>query len=268
MNNVKKIYVNFQKTRSVYDPAKIKYKMKYKPSTTKEEIRQERRYKKINRYDDEFTNEPPIEALTNSKASTIYKMLNEFANSHRLTRKPMPAEEKAEYIKKCKEFSLYQNNEWRKKRLETLKLFQNEEQMYLSSAVLPVLLLQEVMDVEDEYLVKGEDKEYFDNDSVLYKTMKIGKEGDLNRWEVKEAKTFQKGQGNMTNRYLEFKENSEDIEAVEHSDEFLYLPQLMRVYPDDYHIILKTIINVGAYKDSRQGGIEGAEAGGLNDNES
>lgn len=37
----------------------------------------------------------------------MYKILNEFHNNNRFTRKQMSKEEKAEYIQKCKDFSLY-----------------------------------------------------------------------------------------------------------------------------------------------------------------
>lgn len=37
----------------------------------------------------------------------MFKVLSDYFNNHRLSRKPMPAEERAEFIKKSKEFSAF-----------------------------------------------------------------------------------------------------------------------------------------------------------------
>lgn len=37
----------------------------------------------------------------------MFKVLSDYYNNHRLSRKPMPAEERAEFIRKSKEFSQY-----------------------------------------------------------------------------------------------------------------------------------------------------------------
>mgnify|MGYP000943407436 CR=1 FL=1 len=37
----------------------------------------------------------------------MFKLLQDFYNNHRLSRKQMPQEEKMEFIKKSKEFSLF-----------------------------------------------------------------------------------------------------------------------------------------------------------------
>jgi hypothetical protein len=37
----------------------------------------------------------------------MFKLLQDFYNNHRLSRKQMPEEEKLEFIKKSKEFSLF-----------------------------------------------------------------------------------------------------------------------------------------------------------------
>ena len=38
-----------------------------------------------------------------------------------------------------------------------------------------------------------------------------------------------------------------NIEYIEYDDTFLYAHQILRIYPDDYHQILKTLINSGVY---------------------
>lgn len=254
MNPVKQIYVQMRKARSIYDLAKLKYKSKYKPSNLKEELRHEKRFKKINRFDDEVTNEPAIEGLTNQKAQVMFKMLGEFQNNHRLNRKQMTPVEKAEYISKCKEFSLYQNNLWRKKYHEMQKISAQEENVFESTWVLPFYLLDEVLDPEGVYTSKeDDDKVRIDKSNIFERKLQIGKEDDLSRAEIKEINSDLKGIASIGAKPLEIKENSEDIEAFEHSDEYLYYPQLLRIYPDDMHIPLKTLINIEAYDNNKQG---------------
>lgn len=38
-----------------------------------------------------------------------------------------------------------------------------------------------------------------------------------------------------------------NIEYIEYEDSFLYAHQVLRIYPDDYHQILKTTINASVY---------------------
>jgi len=41
------------------------------------------------------------------RAKVMFKVLSDYFNTHRLGRKPMPSEERAEFIKKSKEFSAF-----------------------------------------------------------------------------------------------------------------------------------------------------------------
>lgn len=43
-----------------------------------------------------------------------------------------------------------------------------------------------------------------------------------------------------------FNEESQFNEWVEYSTSYLYTPQVLRIYPDDYHQILRTLINSSA----------------------
>ncbi len=150
MNPVKKILVNFKTPRGIYEPSSVVYHRKQNPSTQKEDNRMKRRLKKINRYDDEETGEPPIESLSSNKAKLIFKMLTEFHNNHRLTRKDIAKEEKAEYIKKCKEFSLFKANQWRKTFNSYRKSMAAEDEVLKSAGLLPEYLMEEVMDLENQ----------------------------------------------------------------------------------------------------------------------
>ena len=245
MNPVKKILVNFKKPRGIYDPHNMLAKPKWNPSDKKEHMRMERRLKKINRYDDEETGEPPIEALTTNKAKLIFRMLTEYHNNHRLARKEIPKEEKVEFIKKCKEFSLYRSHLWRKEYNEMTKCLRNEEEMLRISFLLPMPLVEEVLDIEnvndegEESASKAKEAEFEEDsdDEKFLRDPNRGYELEIEREEV-------------------FKENNENIEALEYTPEFLYLPQVMRIYPDDYHIIFKTLLNLPAYETSKQGGID------------
>jgi len=257
MNSVKKILVNMKNPRGVYSPHNIRFKRKMNPSLVKEELRQERKFKKINRFDDEITKEKPIDSISNNKAAIMYKMLNEFVNVHRLNRKEMPKEEKMEYIKKCKEFSLFKANQWRHKRLEMLKCRINEQEMMKAACLLlPTHLMGEVLDIEnvlDEY----ENRDDPNHPEIL----KVGKHKTANqitRQDIKEEEKRMKGVNYMEYVKDVFKENSPKIEYLEYSREFLYFSQLLRIYPDDFHIIYKTMMNLSSYKDVKVTGSEGS----------
>lgn len=259
MNPVKKILVNFKKTRSVYDPHNISTKRKYNPSTAKEQMRLERRMKKINRYDDEVTHEPPIDALTNAKANSMLKMFNEYHNCHRLSRTPMPKAEKEEYIKKCKEFSLYRNYIWRHQRNEMVKSLKNEDEMMKTVALLPVRLMQEVLDLENYYENEGQEEEGNIQDDYEYRSNQKAKR-DSEEFEDYDEERRMKGLEYLEEKEEEWKENNENVESLEFHHDFLYLPQLLKVYPDDYHIIHKTLINLSAYETAKQAGTEMGDA--------
>ena len=44
-----------------------------------------------------------------------------------------------------------------------------------------------------------------------------------------------------------FTDSGTNIEFIEYDDMFLYAHQVLRIYPDDYHQILKTLINSQVY---------------------
>jgi hypothetical protein len=182
---------------------------------------QRRQESNINRYDPEVTGEEPLENITNAKAKIIFKTFNEVYNNHRFSRKPMPDDIKEEYKKRCKEYSLFKMNEWRHIYRENAQYDFNEQEMYKSACLLPTHLMVEVLNPDDE----GLDIE--DEDGCV----------------------------------KDFKEESEDIEFFEYDPLFLYGQQVLRVYPDDYHILFKTLINSSAYdKSNRTGeGLEGME---------
>ena len=246
MNTIKKILVNYKPTRGIYEPHNMIYKPKYNPSNQKELKRIERRMKKVNRFDDEETKEPNIDALNTNKAKLVFKMLTEFHNTHRLSRKPMPAEEKAEYVKKAKEFSLLRTNIWRHQFSEIRNCLSKEEEMLKSACLLPMHLVEEVMDVEEHYN---------EGDDIANSQGKIEDfEDDFDK--LDEKKGVLRGFERPFEREQLFKENQENVEALEFTPEFLYLPQVLRIYPDDYHIIFKTLINIPAYESGKQGGFD------------
>jgi hypothetical protein len=259
MNPIKKILVNFKQTRGIYEPHNLVYKTKYNPSNQKEMKRIERRMKKINRYDDEETKEPPIDALSSNKARLMFKMITDMHNSHRLSRKEIPKEEKAEYIKKAKEYSLFRTNLWRHQFDETKKCLRREEETLKASCLLPMYLVDEVMDVEGLYN---------DGDDLVENQGKIEDvEDDFDK--IDQKKGVQRGAELPVERERLFRENQDNVESLEFTPEYLYLPQIMRIFPDDYHIVYKTLINMSAYETSKQGGIDeqgDSFGGGADDN--
>jgi hypothetical protein len=236
MNPVKNILVQYRKARGIYDLNTL-YKRKYNPSNKKEILRMEKRLNKINRYDDEETGEPPIEQLSNNKARLMYKMFNEMQNFHRHTRKEMPKEVKAEFIKKSKEFSLFKTNQWRHQRHEMVNCLKREGEMMKSACFLPMDLCEEIMDVEGVYEEDDSVPKDFDIEEELLEDKRDRKKG------------LQYKSGGEDEEV--FKENSPNIVSIEYSPEFLYLPQLLRIYPDDYHIIFKTFLNLEAYEETK-----------------
>ena len=236
MNPTKKVVLNYTKQRSIYDPVNLTYRKKWNPSHKKEEMRMEKRFKKINRYDDDETREPPIEQLSGPKAKTLFKMLNEVENMHRHTRKEIPQLEKIEYIKKCKEYSLWKTNIWRHEYNEIKNCLRGEEELLKSAVLLPPDLMEEIFDIEgaldEDDKIKTEP--ITEDDDNKYKKNRHLYDSDGEREEI-------------------FKENSDNIVQLEYTQEFLYLPQLMRIYPDDYHITFKTLLNLEAYEDTKLG---------------
>jgi hypothetical protein len=266
MNPLKKIYVNFRNPRSIYDPANKIYKRKYKPSNQKEENRMKRRLLKINPYEDEETREPPIESLTANKTKLIFKMLGEFANSHRLSRKEIPQEEKAEYIKKSKEFSLKKSHEWRKIFSEYRKSMAIEDELLRSSLMLPSFLAEEILDFENQDEI-NEEEELSKKAKLLKLTEDPNEIPELSNWEEKDLKKDIEKDYKINSKTLRgfeptyeketiFEENAENAEELEFLPEFLYLPQLLHLYPDDLHVVYKTLINLTAYEEAKQGGID------------
>lgn len=233
---MRKIVLNYRKQRSIYDPVNTKFRQTWNPSNKKEEMRMEKRLKKINRYDDDETGEPPIEQLSGPKAKTVFKMLNESQNIHRHSRKEIPIEEKTEYIKKCKEYSLWKTNIWRHQFHEIKNCLNKEEEMLKSALLLSPDLMEEVYDVEQAL-----------DDNEIYKTEPITEEDDD---KFKKNRHLYDSDGEQEEI---FKENSENIVQLEYTEEFLYLPQLLRIYPDDLHIVYKTLLNMEAYEDSKIG---------------
>lgn len=63
----KKILYQFKENRSIYDQFNKVYNGKIKENSKRDEIRNERRLKKINRYDPDVTKEKPIENLNSNK---------------------------------------------------------------------------------------------------------------------------------------------------------------------------------------------------------
>jgi hypothetical protein len=43
-----------------------------------------------------------------------------------------------------------------------------------------------------------------------------------------------------------YNEESQFNDFIEYSQHFLYTPQVLRIYPDDYHQVLRTLINSSA----------------------
>jgi hypothetical protein len=218
MNSAKKVLVNFRKPRSVYDRVNEIYRRRYNPSNMKEEKRMLRRMKKTNIYDPDNTGEQIVETFTPPKMKVVQRILTDVFNNHRLTRTPMPKDVKEEYIKKCKEFSLFKINEWRHYRHEQMNFINNEYEMLKSSAFLPLGLMYEIFDPED----------------VMYDTEDL--DGDP----------------------VPIRPESEDNAPIEYTDLLLYGDQALKIFPDDYHIIFKTMLNSNVYeKGSKVPGQEG-----------
>ena len=248
-----------KKPRGIYDPVGIKSK-KQNPSNVKEEMRQEKRFNNINRYDIEITKEEPMEGLTSPKATIIYKMFNDIANCHRLNRKPLPSEEKIEYIKRCKEFSLFKNNQWRHERDEIIKCLNNEVEMMKSACILPPYLMDEVLDPAGQMEDEAEDPLENDEHPFIKKlgnTMSDSDEED--RYDKKDEENRFKGLNYLEDKDETATEENENQEAFEFSYEFLYLPQLLKILPDDMHVAYKTLINLPAYDINKQTAAEGME---------
>ncbi len=254
-----KALIEFAKQRDIYAPHSIRYKKKFNPSTVKEEKRQERRYRNINRYDDEVTREGPIEALNTTKATAMYKMLNDVMNNHRLTRKKMPLEVKKEYIAKGKEFALFKSNEWRRKKKEQLKCISREVDMIQSAWLLPPYLTDEIFDIDNTLDHNAKDMLEDPLDPEVQKVGKFATEEEETREDIKLEKKRNKGLGYIQGYEMEFKENSETAEMNEFTPEFLYFQQALRVFPDDYNIIYRLLMNLSAYQDMKAGGAEGED---------
>jgi hypothetical protein len=209
MNHIKKITVNFRKPRGVYDEINKVYrqKNKYDPNR-KSEIRMERRMKQLGVYDFDETEESPIEHLTANRAKTLVKVITDYRNNNRLSRPQMPKEVKEEYVKRCKEFSLWASHKWRTEILHKKQSIDNYTNMCMAaSSLLPVDLAMEVIDLQGAH------------DPLLNRKTVEGKPEDV----------------------------SEGNEINEYHPNFLYAPQLLRVYPDDLVITKKVQLNIKAY---------------------
>lgn len=213
MNPIKKILVSYRKTRGIYDEINKVYRPKhiYDPEK-KNEVRFERRMKQLGTYDFDESDEPPIEALTQNRAKLMQKMLTDMRNNNRLSRPPMPKELKAEYIKRCKEFSLWSANKWRHMRHQEMKVLRNSGEMCKAVSLLPFELAAEIIDV--------------DNLNIPIKR---------NTHEVSEQTRHE--------------DLSEGNEINEYHHNFLYTPQYLRIYPDDLNIRTRVVLNLKAYID-------------------
>ncbi len=151
----------------------------------------------------------------------MFKVLSDFFNNHRLSRKPITREEREKFVKKSKEFSLFkvyfkkvefkffknyfiiflrQIHKWNQHHFEESKRIELEAEMMKAATLLPTNLMLEALDVADELY---ENRAYYDQ--------------------------------------------ATNIEYIEYEDTFLYAHQILRIYPDDYHQLLKTGINSSVY---------------------
>lgn len=67
MKTTKKVLYEYKPTRSIYDQFNKVYNGKIKETNRRDEIRNERRLKKINRFDPDITGETPIENFNPNK---------------------------------------------------------------------------------------------------------------------------------------------------------------------------------------------------------
>jgi hypothetical protein len=153
----------------------------------------------------------------------MYRWFNDYHNNNRFTCPKMPPEIKQEYLTKCKEYTLFRTDVYRRVKAEYDTAFNNEIEMMKTAFYLPTNLMAEVMDLEQQYDVEHK-----------------------------------------------FNEESEFNDFIEYRNNFLYGQQMLRINPDDYHQILRTMINFSALqkkqllsgeKDEEEGGIKkgGAE---------
>ena len=105
--------------------------------------------------------------------------------------------------------SLIQSYLWKKTHHEITSVLSAEAEMYKTAFLLPVYLVNEVVDLDQKF----DDKK-------------------------------------------KFNEESQFNEFIEYSPNFLYTPQVLRIYPDDMHQILRTAINSSALLKSTTTGKE------------
>jgi hypothetical protein len=129
----------------------------------------------------------------------MYRYFNDYHNNNRLTCPQMPPDVKAEYIKKCKEYSLFRMDKFRKYQNEIKTADEANIQMIETAELLPDYLMMEVYDYEMSYDVDDQ-----------------------------------------------YNEESQFNDFIEFKPLFLYGQQVLRIYPDDYQQIIRTLINSSA----------------------
>ena len=120
-----------------------------------------------------------------------------------------------------------------------------------ASTILPMNLTEEVFDIEGYNAPEDKNPKI-----IVSKTSQMEDGDEMEYLDADEKKNVYRGFDVPYEREELFKENIDNVESIEFTPEFLYLPQVMRIYPDDYHIIFKTLLNLSAYETSKQGGID------------
>jgi len=117
----------------------------------KELKRQKRREKMMNMVDPELTTEQGIPSWTEKKGKVLYKFLNEYININRLVRKPIPEQDKNEYIKRSKEMNLYYLDKFRKRKAFEKHFEGDRERLNKIMHTIPENLQLEILDGRATY---------------------------------------------------------------------------------------------------------------------
>jgi hypothetical protein len=102
----------------------------------------------------------------------MYRWFNIYHNNNRFTCPKMPPEVKTEYINKCKEYSFFRADKFRRQREELKQIIQANEQMLETVFLLPPNLMVEVCDLEQQYDTDdtyNEESQF--NDFIEYKPL-------------------------------------------------------------------------------------------------
>ena len=255
MNPLRYDFFGFMKPRTLYNRANIVYNKKIIPRDIKavrEWSKQRRRWRKMSGYDPADFDPNFTSFLSTEKIKKMLNTLNEIANSHRFSREKIPDEEKKEYIKKCKEYSLFKSNQWRKIFNHYRQNMNSETEMLYSCTSLPATLCEEIFDYENSENVgpKLDDNinKYYDPKIFIpspYEKPRFEKE-------IKKDSYLPNGVPRGFRRaresYVKYFEYSDDKEYLEYHSSFLYANQYLDILPDEMYVSLRASYNLNKFE--------------------